>query len=599
MQGLAGYPVFTRKAHTDISYLACARAMLEARRRALSDVRDAQRAHDRLGRRARGGDAASPSSSSSACTAWARRSTRRSPRRRDGVACRVYAPVGSHQDLLPYLVRRLLENGANTSFVNRIADPAIAIDDVVADPVLSRASMGLRAGAGDSAARRSLRRRAPQLGRHLARRPGGHGRARRRARAGEGVQSIAHADAARDRRRPAPRATLYDPADRRVRIGTAVEADARPSTARSPRSAQVSPTWDARGGVARAEVLERAADAIEARPRCLRRAARARSRQDARRRDRRSARGGRFLPLLRAAARGATSRGPPRCRRPPASRTRLALRGRGVFACISPWNFPLAIFTGQVAAALAAGNAVAAKPAEQTPLAAALAVRCLLDAGVPADALALLPGAGETVGAALVGDPRVAGVAFTGSTTSRARSRASSPHATPLVPLIAETGGQNAMIVDSSALPEQVVADAVFSAFNSAGQRCSALRVLCVQEEIAPRVIELIEGAMDELAIGDPALAATDVGPVIDDAARDALEALHRRRCARKASPRHRAALPAACAHGTFVAPTLIAPRSARPADARGLRTGAARRRRFAPARSTRWSTRSIAWATA
>src|SRR5206468_32037 len=216
---------------------------------------------------------------------------------------------------------------------------------------------------------------------------------------------------------------------------------------------------------------------------------------------------------------------PERLPGPAGERNDIELRGRGVFACISPWNFPLAIFTGQVAAALAAGNSVVAKPAEQTPLTAAHVVRCLFEAGVPADALALLPGDGETVGAALTADPRIAGVAFTGSTDVASAIARQLAARQPIVPLIAETGGQNAMIVDSSALPEQVVNDAVFSAFNSAGQRCSALRVLCVQDDIAPRVIELIEGAMNELVIRDPAQAATDVGPVIDDEARNALEA--------------------------------------------------------------------------
>jgi RHH-type proline utilization regulon transcriptional repressor/proline dehydrogenase/delta 1-pyrroline-5-carboxylate dehydrogenase len=235
----------------------------------------------------------------------------------------------------------------------------------------------------------------------------------------------------------------------------------------------------------------------------------------------------------------------------------LALHGRGVFACLSPWNFPLAIFTGQVAAALAAGNAVVAKPAEQTPLIAARAVRTLHEAGVPLDALALMPGPGETIGARLVADPRIAGVAFTGSTAVGSLIAQSLAARTPIVPLIAETGGQNAMIVDSSALVEQVVSDVVQSAFDSAGQRCSALRLLCLQEDIAPRVLELLAGAMDELSIGDPGDLATDVGPVIDEAARAALEA-HIAQMDAAGLVRHRVPLPDACAQGTFVAPALI-----------------------------------------
>jgi len=228
-----------------------------------------------------------------------------------------------------------------------------------------------------------------------------------------------------------------------------------------------------------------------------------------------------------------------------------------VFACISPWNFPLAIFMGQVTAALAAGNAVVAKPAEQTPLIAAQAIRTLVAAGIPDDVLALLPGPGETIGAQIVADARVAGVAFTGSTTVGSAIAQALAARTPIAPLIAETGGQNAMIVDSSALAEQVVTDVVQSAFDSAGQRCSALRVLCLQEDIAPRVLELIAGAMDELTIGDPGDLATDVGPVIDAAARDALEA-HVATMQAAGLVRHRTMLPRSCEKGWFVAPTLI-----------------------------------------
>jgi RHH-type proline utilization regulon transcriptional repressor/proline dehydrogenase/delta 1-pyrroline-5-carboxylate dehydrogenase len=234
------------------------------------------------------------------------------------------------------------------------------------------------------------------------------------------------------------------------------------------------------------------------------------------------------------------------------------MRGRGIFVCISPWNFPLAIFTGQVAAALAAGNAVLAKPAEQTPIIAYRAVELLLQAGVPEAVLHFLPGDGATIGGRAVADPRVAGVAFTGSTeTARLINRALADRDGPIATLIAETGGQNAMFVDSSALPEQVVKDAVFSAFNSAGQRCSALRLLCVQEDIADRVIELLIGYMDELVVGNPAMVNTDVGPVIDEEARAVLEA-HVARMAEEATVLHRCELPRDAITGTFIAPTLI-----------------------------------------
>jgi RHH-type proline utilization regulon transcriptional repressor/proline dehydrogenase/delta 1-pyrroline-5-carboxylate dehydrogenase len=239
---------------------------------------------------------------------------------------------------------------------------------------------------------------------------------------------------------------------------------------------------------------------------------------------------------------------------PTGERNLIALHGRGTFACIAPWNFPLAIFTGQIAAALAAGNCVIAKPAEQTPLIAAAAVRLLHEAGIPGDVLHLLPGDGK-VGARLVADPRIAGVAFTGSTeTARAINLTLAGRDGPIVPLIAETGGQNALVVDSSALAEQVVGDIIMSAFNSAGQRCSALRVLFVQADIADRILTMLEGAMRELAIGDPGLLATDIGPVIDEAAREALEK-HVARMTREGRLVCRAELPAGTEHGTFFAP--------------------------------------------
>ena len=233
----------------------------------------------------------------------------------------------------------------------------------------------------------------------------------------------------------------------------------------------------------------------------------------------------------------------------------LSLHGRGVFACISPWNFPLAIFLGQVSAALAAGNTVIAKPAEQTPLLAARAVALLRQAGVPSEVLQFTPGPGETIGASLIADPRIAGVAFTGSVaTAHAIQRALAARPGPIVPFVAETGGQNAMIVDSTALPEQVVVDVIASAFQSAGQRCSSLRMLCLQQEIAPRVIELLARAMQELRIGDPARRETDVGPVIDAEAKRTLEN-HVDLLRRTARPILELALPPDCAGGDFFAP--------------------------------------------
>ena len=243
---------------------------------------------------------------------------------------------------------------------------------------------------------------------------------------------------------------------------------------------------------------------------------------------------------------------------PTGERNTLGLRGRGIFVCISPWNFPLAIFTGQVGAALAAGNSVLAKPAEQTPLVAFKAVELLLEAGVPREVLQFLPGDGATVGGRAVADPRVVGVAFTGSTeTARLINRSLAGRDGPIGTLIAETGGQNAMFVDSSALPEQVVKDAAYSAFNSAGQRCSALRLLCLQKDIADRVIELLIGHMQELVVGNPSLLETDVGPAIDEEARGVLEA-HVQQMEAKAKVLYRCSLGEGAEAGTFFAPTLI-----------------------------------------
>ena len=240
---------------------------------------------------------------------------------------------------------------------------------------------------------------------------------------------------------------------------------------------------------------------------------------------------------------------------PTGEKNSLHLHGRGVFVCISPWNFPLAIFVGQISAALAAGNCVVAKPAEQTPLVGAAAVRLLHSAGIPGDVLQFVPGDGR-IGAALVEDPRCAGVAFTGSTeVARIIARTLADKDGPIVPLIAETGGQNALIADSSALPEQLVRDVLASAFNSAGQRCSALRVLCVQSDIADKVIEMLKGAMQELRIGDPSDIATDVGPVIDQEALAVLEA-HSRHLDGMAREIHRCAIPETVAsQGSFFAP--------------------------------------------
>jgi RHH-type proline utilization regulon transcriptional repressor/proline dehydrogenase/delta 1-pyrroline-5-carboxylate dehydrogenase len=346
---------------------------------------------------------------------------------------------------------------------------------------------------------------------------------------------------------------VHDPADRRRQVGEVVEADATQVEQALARATRAAESWDVTPVAERARFLDRAADLYEVHSAELM-ALIVRE-------------GGRTIPdalseLREAvdfcryyAARARADLAPRTLPGPTGERNVLALHGRGVFACISPWNFPLAIFTGQIAAALAAGNAVIAKPAEQTPLVAARAVRLLHEAGIPVDALHLLPGDGPTVGARLVADPRVAGIAFTGSTeTARAINLALAQRGGPIVPFIAETGGQNALIVDSSALAEQVVVDVLASSFNSAGQRCSALRVLCVQEDVADRMLAMLEGAVRALVIGDPLSIATDVGPVIDEDARRGLAA-HAERMGREARPLVELALPPGTEEGTYFAP--------------------------------------------
>jgi len=356
---------------------------------------------------------------------------------------------------------------------------------------------------------------------------------------------------------PGPVEPIFDPSDRRRQVGTAATAGPAELDRALGRAQHCAPSWDRTPADERAGVLERAGDLyqnrmVELTALIIRE-------------------GGRTIPAalaevreavddlryyaLRARADFAT---PEQLPGPTGERNEIGLRGRGVFACISPWNFPLAIFTGQITAALAAGNAVVAKPAEQTPLVAAAAVRLLHEAGIPGDVLHLLPGTGEAVGAPLVGDSRIAGVAFTGSTeTARRINLDLSRRSGPIVPLIAETGGQNAMIVDSSALAEQVVADVLTSAFDSAGQRCSSLRLLYVQDDIADRLLAMLTGAMAELVVGDPALIATDVGPIIDAAAREALER-HAQRMMREGRLLYQCPLPPGTEHGTFFAPRVF-----------------------------------------
>ena len=552
--GLPSYPVFTRKTHTDVSYLAAARRALDAGQ-ALYPQFATHNAHTLAAVLNFAGSRRDYEFQRLHGMGEALYAEIVDPDKYDR-PCRVYAPVGSHEDLLPYLVRRLLENGANTSFVNRIVDETVAVDDIVRDPIAAtrdtdgsphpaipsplclfgsqrQNSAGINLPdrqvsaellAAMDAVMASPRRAAPVLGGER--------------REGESMASV-------------------NPADIREAVGIGIQASAELATEAVTLALAAQPAWDRQGGAERAQVLARAADLFarngpELLALCVREAGKTVADAVAEWRE--------AVDFLRYYAAGARAdfAAPTELPGPTGERNTLGLRGRGVFVCISPWNFPLAIFTGQVAAALAAGNSVIAKPAEQTPLIASRAAELLHEAGVPGDVLAFLPGDGAEVGGTAVADPRVAGVAFTGSTATAQRiNRVLAAREGPIASLIAETGGQNALFVDSSALPEQVVLDSVYSAFNSAGQRCSALRLLCLQDDIADGVIELLRGHMDELVVGDPANFATDVGPVIDAEARGLLEA-HVARMRQRARLLHRTALPDQAAAGTFFAPTLI-----------------------------------------
>ena len=558
IDGHPGYPVFTRKPNTDVSYLANARRMLDQ------------------------GDALYPMfATHNAQTIAAIRSIAQGrpyehqklhgmgddlyaevvPKHRLDIPCRVYAPVGSHEDLLPYLVRRLLENGANSSFVNRITDENVAIEDLVRDPVQTvsafdaiphpRIPLPVDLFRSQPAPIQNSDRD-NSMGANLAN--------------DNDLRALAErVNAAVKPWRAAPLVPgavvsstalpVTNPADRRQTVGEWQPADSGTVEKALANAVAAQPAWDRTPAASRAAILEHAAHLLEQRMAdyialCVKEAGKTIPDSVAEVREAVD-----FLRYYAAQAR-AQFGAPEQLPGPTGESNQLQLQGRGVFVCISPWNFPLAIFLGQVSAALAAGNSVIAKPAEQTNLIGHAAVKLLHEAGIPEAVLQFLPGDGATVGAALTRDPRVAGVAFTGSTeTARAINRAlAGRESGPIATLIAETGGQNAFIADSSALPEQLVKDAMGSAFTSAGQRCSAARVLFVQDDIADKVMTMLAGAMDELKIGDPGLLSTDVGPVIDA---DALKILedHAARMAKEARLIKQANAGEDTAHGTFFAP--------------------------------------------
>jgi RHH-type proline utilization regulon transcriptional repressor/proline dehydrogenase/delta 1-pyrroline-5-carboxylate dehydrogenase len=531
-RGLEDYPVFTRKASTDVSYLACAKRLLADpvafypafathnahTLAAIAEIAVAVGGNDEWEYQRLHGMGEELYDQVVGPDKW-------------GVACRVYAPVGSHEDLLAYLVRRLLENGANTSFVNRIADADLPIVTLLADPVEATAALPRKRAARIPLPRDLWRVTGAQLNDNRDNSQGMDmsdqailnklGEALALSRKQDFLATPVIGGRSVDL---GHRAAVRNPADRREVIGYMVNAEAADAAAAMQLAAAAHRDWDATPAGERAAKLERAADLMEQRMADLvalvvREGGRTQGDSVSEVRE--------AIDFLRYYAKEARQKfsDPIALPGPTGEKNTLTLRGRGAFVCISPWNFPLAIFTGQIAAALAAGNCVAAKPAEQTPIIGAVAVALLHEAGIPKDVLHFLPGDGR-IGAALVADPHCAGVAFTGSTEVAkliATSLATKPG--PLVPLIAETGGQNALIADSSALPEQLVRDVVASAFNSAGQRCSALRVLFVQADIADKVIAMLAGAMQELRLGDPASIRTDVGPVIDEDARSLLEA--------------------------------------------------------------------------
>ncbi|MEY4270453.1 MAG: hypothetical protein RLZZ58_1669, partial [Pseudomonadota bacterium] len=557
--GLARFPVFTAKVHTDLNYLRCAQllrgmnahlypAFASHNAMTLAYVAElfgetgdyelqrlhgmGEGAHDAL---------------------HAVRPLRR--------PVRVYAPVGTHRDLLAYLVRRLLENGANSSFVHQFSDPDVSAEDLAVDPRTAVADSGTVAGElphGGLTAPDDLFRperansrgfdlgdpgEAEALMAAIAKTRGG-GRTARPIidgiDGGGGVESPVESPVTG------------------IAIGRAYEATGAQIDAAVAAAHAAQGDWSLAGGPFRADRLDRAADMLEDRRALFLGLAMdeaGKTLADAVAEVREAVD---FLRYYAAAARRDFAH-PRTLPGPTGERNEMHLEGKGVFACIAPWNFPLAIFVGQVAAALAAGNAVIAKPAEQTPLIAHAAVHLLHDAGIPADVLHFTPGRGETVGARLTAHPHVHGVAFTGSTAvAQIINRALAARDGPIATLIAETGGINAMIVDSTALPEQVARDAVASAFQSAGQRCSALRLLCVQDDVADAMIAMIAGAMAELSIGDPADLSADVGPIIDmEAATSIASYVDAQRAAGRVLAE--AARMSGPMTGHFVAPVMIA----------------------------------------
>lgn len=523
VKGLGNYPVFTRKASTDVSYLACAKKIIE-----YGDLFYAQFAtHNAYTVAAILAMMGERRDFEFQCLKGMGRALYDQivASNKMAIPCRIYAPVGQHEDLLPYLVRRLLENGANSSFVNRIIDEKVPVKELIAHPVEKINSLTSKPHPKIKLPSDLYPDRINSQGLDLT-----------------NPNTLSELTSAMDKAltnpwyaiptiTPKPQTLrevqgqpVHDPADNKRLIGTYVFATKEEIEKSIALATKAAPIWNNVPVAQRAACLEKLADLIEAnRPEFLAMLVREAGKciPDALGEVREAVDFCRYYASL---ARETLS--PLVLPGPTGEFNQLEMHGRGVFFCVSPWNFPLAIFVGQVVAALVAGNCVIAKPAEQTSLIGAKAVDLMHQAGIPFEVVQLLPGKGSVIGPILTADDRINGVMFTGSTeTARSINQVLAQRMGPIVPFIAETGGQNAMIADATALPEQLIQDVIASAFNSAGQRCSALRVLFLQSEMADRVISLLKGAMQELKIGDPAKLSTDIGPVINESAKKILEA--------------------------------------------------------------------------
>ncbi|MAK61504.1 MAG: bifunctional proline dehydrogenase/L-glutamate gamma-semialdehyde dehydrogenase [Ponticaulis sp.] len=552
IEGVEDFPVFTTKDATDLNYLYCARLLMEAAPNIYPQIAT-HNAHTLAAVRLMAEELGVEQYEFQRLHGMGEALYKAAG---EAHRVRVYAPVGRHRDLLPYLVRRLLENGANSSFVNTFLDPDVPVDDVVYDGI-SKLEAGLK--------------RHPRIAK-----PGAlYGGDRRNSKGMDLTRKVERdeiADAVKSldkgsklsggpiisgKEHTGGKHKVVCPHDHDHVVGTIRWAETKDIDKAFEAAKKAQPGWDAEGGVKRADILRAMGQALEDNMANLI-ALMARE-------------GGKTLNDGVAEVREAVDfcryyaheaethfNQPVRLPGPTGETNHLSLHGRGVFVCISPWNFPLAIFTGQLAAALAAGNAVVAKPAEQTSLIACEAVKLFQKAGLPKEVLHLLPGDGETIGAPLTKHKDLAGVCFTGSTeVARLIHQTLAHREGPILPLIAETGGMNAMFVDTTALREQVIDDIIYSSFGSAGQRCSALRIAFLPDDTADMLIEGLKGAMDELSIGDPALPSTDMGPVIDAGARDTLSD-HLNNLGKDAKILKRVELAKEAEGNTFFAPTLI-----------------------------------------